>query len=59
MQPPTAASTPGSSHCDEGFQGTDEPDEPDEPDGGGSVDMAVDIPETVLNVSSSLLLVRP
>ena len=43
MKPPTVVSTPGPSYCEEGFQGTDEPD------GGGSVDMAVDIPETVTN----------
>ena len=43
MKPPTAVSTPGPSYCEEGFQGTDEPD------GGGSVDMAFDVPETVTN----------
>ena len=43
MPPPTAVSTPGPSYCDEEFQGTDEPD------GGCSVDMAVDIPETITN----------
>ena len=44
MKPPTAVSTPGPSYYKEGFQGTDEPD------GGGSVDMATDIPETVTNL---------
>ena len=43
MKPPTAVSTPGPSYCDEEFQGTDKSD------GGVSVDMAIDIPETVTN----------